>query len=192
MKDSTKDILYKIDRSCTVALSVMSAVVIVLLVLAAFNPFLKIAFFVSWAIWGLVLITKFCLMPFVKSEEEEEFENKVKYILEQKRLMGVETAYTPLRDVTPEQEQKIKQFLHDLPEHAEKPGQINLALIAQYLTALEKLGKADLKDKRQLRLWIAEVTEKKVPSPSQFNEAIPSTASTKVSAARKEWEAILQ
>ena len=191
MKESTRDILYKIDRAGTVVLGVVSVVVIVLLVLAAFNPWLKIAFFVSWAVWGLVLIGKICLIPFVKSEEEEDFENKVKYILEQKRLMNAETAYTPLRDVTPEQESKIKQILYDLPEHAEKPGQINLALMAQYLTALEKLGKADLRDKRQLRLWVAEVTEKKVPSSGHFNEAIPSTATAKVAAARKEWEAIL-
>lgn len=191
MEDSTRDILYKIDRACTVVLGIVSVVVIVLLVLTAFNPFLKIAFFVSWAVWGLILIVKFCLMPFVKSEEEEEFENKVKYILEQKRLLNTETAYTPLCHVTPEEEEKIKQLLYDLPEHTEKPGHINLALIAQYLTALEKLGKADLKDKRLLRLWVAEVTEKKVPSPSQFNEAIPSTATNKIAAARKELEAIL-
>ena len=191
MKDSTRDILYKIDRACTVVLGIVSVVVIVLLVLAAFNPCLKIAFFVSWAVWGMILIVKFCLMPFVKSEEEEEFENKVKYILEQKRLLNTETVYTPLHDVTPEEAEKIKQLLHDLPEHTEKPGQINLALIAQYLTALEKLGKAELRDKHQLRLWVAEVTEKKVPSPSQFNEAIPSTATNKIASARKELEAIL-
>ncbi len=191
MKESTRDILYKIDRTGTVVLGVVSVVVIVLLLMAAFNPSLKIAFFVSWGAWGLVLISKVCLTPFVKSEEEEEFERKVEYILQQKRQMNTETAYTPLRDVSPEEEDKIKQFLHDLPEHAEKPGQINLALIAQYLTALEKLSKADLKDKRQLRLWVAEVTDKTVPSPSHFNEAIPSTATAKVAAARKEWEAIL-
>ena len=191
MKESTRDILYKIDRACSIALGVVSVSVIVLLVLAAFNPCLKMAFFVTWAVWGLILIIKICLSPFVKSEDEEEFEQKVEYILQQKRLLNTETAYTPLRDVSPKQEQQIKQLLHDLPAHAEKPDSINLALVAQYLTALEKLGKAALKDKRQLRLWIAEVTEKSVPNSSQFNEAIPSTATTKVAAARKEWEAIL-
>lgn len=83
------------------------------------------------------------------------------------------------------------QLLRELPAHPEKPGHINLAFIAQYLTALDKLGKADLKDKRNLRIWVENVTGKKTPSSSQFNEAIPSTATTKVATARRDLEHIL-
>ena len=191
MKESVRDILYKTDRVLSVVFSVVSVLVIVLLVLAAFYHWLKYAVFASWAMWGLILIIKICLSPFVKSEYEEDFEHKVDYVLQQKRLLHSEKAYTPLRDITPEQEEKIRHFIHELPAHAEKIDSINLAFVSQYLTALEKLGKADLKDKRQLRLWVAEVTEKNVPSSSQFNEAIPSTATSKVAAARKEWETIL-
>ena len=53
------------------------------------------------------------------------------------------------------------------------------------------MGKADLTDKYHLRLWVAEVTQKEVPGSSQFNEAIPSTATTKVSKAQKELEQLL-
>lgn len=52
-------------------------------------------------------------------------------------------------------------------------------------------GKAELRDKRRLRQWVAEVTGRQVPSSSQFNEAIPSKAATKVAAARKELETLL-
>ena len=40
-------------------------------------------------------------------------------------------------------------------------------------------------------IWVAEVTGRQVPSSSQFNEAIPSKAATKVAAARKELETLL-
>ena len=192
MKEETRLILYKIDRSFGLAFKIVTILAFLLLILGAFYSCLRSAVFASWAIWGLILIIKICLSPFVKSEDDEDFEQKVEYILQQKRLLLSEKAYSPLRGLSPEQEEKIKQLIHDLPEHTEKPGHINLAFIAQYLTALEKLGKADLKDKRRLRLWIAEVTEKEVPKSSQFNEAIPSTASTKVASARKELENILQ
>ena len=99
--------------------------------------------------------------------------------------------YTPLCNVSSLQEARIKQLLHDLPGHHNKPGQINLAVMAQYLTALERLGKADLKDKHNLRLWVAQVTQKEVPNASQFNEAIPSTTRTKISAACEDLKTIL-
>lgn len=193
MKDSMSNRLYRIDRALSLVFKIVSICVLILLVLAAFYPILKYAFFISWGLWGLILIAKLCLSPFVKSEEEEEFEQQVDYIIQKKQALitAVQKDYTPLCNVTSEQEEQIKQLLRELPEHSEKPGHINLALISQYLTALDKLGKANLKDKRKLRIWVENVTGKQAPGSSQFNEAIPSTATTKVAAARRELEKIL-
>ena len=57
--------------------------------------------------------------------------------------------------------------------------------------ARQERAYADLADKYHLRLWVAEVTKKEVPSSSQFNEAIPSTATTKINKAQKELEQLL-
>ena len=194
MKNATSEKLYKVDRALTLAYQITSIVVLVMLLLTAFIHPLKYVFFALLILWGLILIVKICLAQFVKSEEEEEFEQKVEYILQRKQahLSAILGDYTPLRDVTPEQEKDIKHLLRNLPDHVEKPGHINLALTAQYLTALEKLGKADLSDKHHLRLWVAEVTGKQVPASSQFNEAVPSQAKTKVYTIRKDLEKILQ
>ena len=194
MKDSARDKLYRIDRTLSLFFKILSVCALVLLVLAAFFPFLKYAFFISWGLWGVIIVVKLCLSPFVKSEEEEEFEQQVDYIIQQKQALieAEQKVYTPLRNVSPEQEEQIKQLLRELPTHPEKPGHINLAFVAQYLTALDKLGKANLKDKRKLRTWVENVTGKQAPCSSQFNEAIPSTATTKVAAARKELEKLLQ
>lgn len=193
MKNDTREKLYKIDRALTLAYQITSIVVLVMLLLTAFIHPLKYVFFALLILWGLILIAKICLAPFVKSEDGEEFEQKVEYILQRKiaHLSAILGDYTPLHNVTPEQVTDIKQLLRELPDHVEKPGHINLALTAQYLTALEKLGKADLSDKHHLRLWVAEVTGKQVPSSSQFNEAVPSQAKTKVNDARKELQKLL-
>lgn len=193
MKNTTREKLYKIDRALTLVYQIASIVVLVFLLLTAFIHPLKYVFFALLILWGLILIAKICFAPFVKSEDEEEFEQKVEYILQRKiaHLSAILGDYTPLHTVTPEQVTDIKQLLRELPDHVEKPGHINLALTAQYLTALEKLGKADLSDKHHLRLWVAEVTGKQVPSSSQFNEAVPSQAKTKVNDARKELQKLL-
>lgn len=196
MKQQTKDILYKIDRRIRPILDIMSVVCLLLLCSAAFDTpvkqiLTKILFF-SAGIWLVLVVCRLCLSPFVKSDEEEEFEQKVDYILQQRQAgQTVSSNYNPLRELSPEQEEKIKELLRNLPENPMKPGHINLALIAQYLTALQQLGKADLKDKHHLRLWVEDVTGKKVPNSSQFNEAIPSQTRTKVLSARKELEDIL-
>ena len=193
-KKTSPDILYKIDRSLSLALKITSVVVLVMLVLAAIYPVLKLLFFISWGLWGVLLVGKICLSPFVKSEEEEEFEQQVNYILQQKQaaMQAPQKDYSPLCNLSAEQEEQIKELLRSLPEHPDKPTHINLAITAQYLTALEKLGKANLKDKRNLRIWVETVTGKQTPNSSQFNEAIPSTAKNKVAAARKELERLLQ
>ena len=191
-----KDILYKIDRRIRPILNIMSVICLLLLCSAAFDTpvkqiLTKLLCF-SAGIWLVLVVCRLCLSPFVKSDEEEEFEQKVDYILQQRQAgQTAGSNYNPLRELSPEQEEKIKELLRNLPENPMKPGHINLALVAQYLTAIQQLGKADLKDKHHLRLWVEEVTGKKVPNSSQFNEAIPSQTRTKVLSARKELEDIL-
>jgi len=197
MNPRLADILYKIDRTIKPVLEISTIAALILLVVAALDTpakrILTYCLYAVAAVWVIALLCRLLLSPFVKSDEEEDFEKKVEYILHRKQAsQPANTPYSPLRDLSDKEEEQIKHLLRTLPEHAEKPGHINLALVAQYLTALEKLGKADLKDKRQLRNWVAETTGKQVPSTSQFNEAVPSQASSKVSAARKEIESILQ
>jgi len=199
MKESTRNRLYKIDRIVGKIFNIITVLFFVLLISAAFNtPWKQILvhiFFGVGAVWALLIIFRLCLSPFVKSEEEEEFEENVDYIIKkynESKLQPVIEGYSPLRNLTTEQSERVKQLLRELPAHAEKPDHLNMASIAQHLTALEQLGKADLEDKRNLRSWVVHVTGKKVPSSSQFNEAIPSQAVTKVNNARKKIERILQ
>ena len=151
---------------------------------------------VTAVIFGILILCRIILSPFVKSDEQEEFEQKIDYILEQKSKQQTQHAalsadYTPLYNLTEEQKAQIEQILRALPANDRKPESINLALVAQYLTALEKLGKVNLTDKYHLRLWIEQITGKQVPSSSQFNEAIPSKATGKVLKAQKDLERIL-
>ena len=171
----------------------------VLLIAAAFRTPLRFYLAMGCAIVGFVcvilVINRIFLSSFVKSDEEEEMEEKVEYILLKRHASELQTMtedYTPLRNLTPEQSERVKQLLREQPSHPDKPDHIYLAYIAKYLTALEQLDKANLSDKRNLRLWVAQVTDKKVPSPSQFNEAIPAKAKDKVAKAREELSRLLQ
>lgn len=199
MNSSTQKRLYAIDRAIRTILKITTVVCFVLLILASFNTPWKrtiaCVFFITGALWALLIVCRLCLSPFVKSDEEEEIEQKVEYILKKhhaSELQSMIEDYSPLRNLTPEQSEHVKQLLRKQPSHPDKPDHINLAYIAKYLTALEQLGKADLSDKRDLRLWVAQVTGKKVPSPSQFNEAIPAKAKDKLAKARVELSRLLQ
>lgn len=85
MKESTRDRLYKIDRTVRNVLNIVTVLLFVLLIAAAFNtPWkqtLVYAFFSVGAVWALLIICRLCLSPFVKSDEEEELEEKVEYVL---------------------------------------------------------------------------------------------------------------
>jgi len=152
-----------------------------------------------YACAGIFVICVLCriiLSPFVKSEEQEDFEQKIDYILQQKEQQKVQklpisSEFSPLLDTTKEQEERIKNILREVPSHPDKPDWINMACVAQYLTALDRLGKINLKNKRDLRLWVAQVTGKNVPDSGHFNEAIPSDARKKVTEAVKEWKSLL-
>lgn len=213
MKANTQKKLYIIDRVCGKILNGFVLAMLFLSLLAGICALLRYfdISFAQSAVWGILVIVyksawaicgiaagmcilcRICLSPFVKSEEEEDFEKKVEYILQQKKADGpLPSNYSPFRNLSSLQEGLIEQLLHDLPANANKPNAINLALIAQYLTALEKLGKANLADKRALRLWVKHITGKQVPSSSQFNEAVPSTTTSKVSQAKRTLEPIIQ
>lgn len=176
-------------------LGVVSVLVLVFLVVAAFETplqkFCITAFWTCAGIWAVFVIGRIILSPFVKSDEEEELEQKIQEII-QKNAEQPQKDYTPLCGLSQEQEIQVKQILKDLPEHPSRPGYINLALIARYLTALEQLDIADLEDKHALRLWVQQVTGKKTPSASQFNEAIPNTNRKEVAKVRDILSASIQ
>ena len=197
MKSQKGQILYRIDRFAAWFLRIVVLLFFVLFILACFHIESRYAWYICVGLFALGLLCRVILSPFVKSEEEEEFEQQVEYILSKKSCEESKTAvtpkeYTPLRDLTHSQEGLVKQLLFRLPENPNKPGAINLALVSHYLTALERMGKADLIDKHNLRLWVAQVTQKQVPTSSQFNEAIPSNAKAKIAKARRELEDLLQ
>ena len=197
MKSQKGQILYWIDRFAARVLRIVVVLFVVLLVLACFGIESRYAWYISGGLFTLSVLCRIILSPLVKSEEEEEFEQQVEYILskkscEESKPSVTNTDYTPLRNLNHSQEGLVKQHLFRLPENPNKPGVINLALVSHYLTALEKMGNADLIDKHNLRLWVAQVTQKQVPSSSQFNEAIPSKANTKITNARRDIERLFQ
>lgn len=197
MKAEKGHILYRIDRIAGLVMKIDAVILFILLVLAGFHISNKYVWYVFGGIIVACFLCRLVLEFFVKSEDEEEFEEMVDHIIEQKMAKQKQAHkeaikdYSPLCNLSHEDEGLIKQLLYRLPENPNNAGYINLALVAQYLTALQKMGIADLTDKYHLRLWVAEVTKKEVPSSSQFNEAIPSKATTKVNNAEKELEKLL-
>lgn len=199
MKPATRDILYTIDRTILKVIRISAIVLLLGLIAASIFNFPKAVFrdiiIVLIAIIFGGILCRWILSPFVKSEEEEEFEKQVDYILQKKAKEKTQTMpsnYSPLHDLSQPQQEEICRLLRDLPSHANRQDAINMALIAQYLTALEQLDKADLKDKRALRSWVAEITGKSVPQTSPFNEAFSNTSKPKVAEARKELESIIR
>ena len=214
MKADREQRLYRIDRT---ALKILNGAVYSMFILAVlavipalFRWFgLHLSTLPGWAVcltlyhyaWilcaitaGVCIVCRIALAPFVKSEEQEEFEQKVEYVLQQKKMTPPQATsddYSPLCDLTPEQEQRVIRLLHDLPGNPNKPTAINLALIARYLTALEQMGKANLTDKHALRIWVMNITDKDVPSSSQFNEAVPNTNRKELAQLREQWTHLL-
>ena len=185
MKTKTQQILYKVDR---MALRVLYFTVAAMFVLAALWFIAGIGNRYAWLGLGCIaapcIICRICLSPFVKSEEEEEMEEKVAYILAKQKGESAEAGtYNPLRNMTPEQEEKVIQLLRNLPFNPDKPQFIKLAILAQYLTALERMDKIYLTDLYNLRLWVAEKTSKEVDDSSHFNEALRSANEKKVAVA---------
>ena len=145
---------------------------------------IAVAMFVTFLI---AVCIRLLLSPFVKPDEETEFEHKVDYVLakrKQQKQPAASAPHSPLINLTVAEEECVCTLLKDLPEHISKPGHINLAQTMHYMTALQQIGNLDDKDLYNLRLWLAEVTGKEIPSSSQFNEAYPSKATTKVAKAK--------
>lgn len=197
MKAEKGHILYRIDRTIGTVMRVDAVILFALLILACFNISHRYVWMVFGGILLICCLIRMILEFFVKTEDEEAFEEQVDYIIEQRMAQQKQAQkeaikdYSPLCNLTHADEGLVRQTLYQLPENPNNAGHINLALVAQYLTALQKMGYADLKDKFHLRLWVTEVTQKEVPNSSQFNEAIPSTATTKVNKAQKELEHLL-
>ena len=195
---STYRRLYTIDRIVRKVLNVVTAVMFVLLVVAAIGtPWKQIfaySFFGVGAIWALLIICRLCLSPFVKSDEEEELEEKVEYVLKKNYPETLRNAqdYSPLCNLTPEQEACVKKLLRELPANPNKTDYIYMSYIANYLTALKEMGMANLNNVYALQEWVEQVTGKHTPEYNRFNEALANTAESKVAKARKELERILQ
>lgn len=200
MSPQKQEKLYKIDRTIRSIMRVGFVISLILLVAASFQTpikyILSILFFSVGGFSLFMLVCRMCLSPFVKSDEEEEFEQKVDYILQKRSLQKVQVSsilseYSPFVNLSEAQEEKVKSLLAQLPSNSSNPEAINMAIVAYYLTALEQLGYAVLSNKQSLRLWVAQVTHKKVPDTSHFNEALPSTNRKEVAKIRHQLEELL-
>lgn len=197
MKAATRDRLYVIDRTVRKIVNVLTVLFFVLLIAGTFDtPWQKIlacAFFVVGGIWLLLILCRGVFSHFVKSDEEEEMEAKVEYILKKNHAETLRAAqdYSPLCDLTPEQEERVKKLLREQPANPKKTDYIYMSYIANYLKALKEMGKANLKNVYALQSWVEQVTGKHTPDYNHFNEALSSTTESKVAKARKELERIL-
>lgn len=142
------------------------------------------------------VVVRILLSPFVESDDETDFRQRVDYILQQKFKSKVYTDSlpasshsSPLRNMTPEQEKEICRMIkEELPSHPKDNSKINLASVAQFITALEELSYIDITDKRNLRCWVELTTGKNAHTSSAFNEAVPSGNHKKVN----EWKEEIQ
>ena len=128
-------------------------------------------------------------------DEEEEMEEKVECVIKKHHAHLLQTAkdnYSPLCNLTPEQEERVKQLLCNLPSNPKNPDYIYLAQVANHLKALEQLDKARLGDVYALQSWVERVTGKRTPEYRQFNEAILHAKESKITKAREVIERILQ
>ncbi len=130
----------------------------------------------------LGVVVRLILSPFVKSDEERSFEEKVNYVLqraselENNHQPDLSNVVSPLKGLTEIQKNIVIQMLRDLPSHSKNPNKINMAEVAHFLRALKALDYLEVSnnerlDLRNLRNWVAQITGKQVPSVSEFNEA---------------------
>ncbi len=154
-----------------------------------FSAIFRYAIIVFLCIFLLAVCMRMVLSPFVKSDEERAFEQKVDYVMSKKKPQTVNSlVQSPLQNLTEEQEILVIKLLRGLPPHIDKPNQINNAMVSQYLTALSELGYLNDKDKYNLHNWVREATQKEVPAFNHFNEGYPSKAVRKVLAAKQRIE----
>ncbi|MBR1808831.1 MAG: hypothetical protein IJ776_05550 [Paludibacteraceae bacterium] len=136
----------------------------------------------------LSVVMRIIISPFVKSDEETEFEARVNYILGKKPALRKQPkgneVFTPLVNLTQEQEDAICKLLKELPSNINKPNQINMAAVSQFLTALHRLDYLNDTNLNNLYNWVGSVTGKEMPSYNHFNEAYPSDTVRKVDKAK--------
>ena len=197
----TEEQQYRIDRTIKKVANGIFWVGAICILIGLYTK-VKFFFFVFMAAIVIGFFCEICRAIFfsnVKSEEEEEKEQLIKEIVQEtlqqqekkSSQATLQTDYSPLRNLTAEQEQKVRDLLRNLPSHANKADAINMALNAQYLTALAQSDKADLQDKKCLRLWVEQLSEKTAPEQRQFNEAFDNVSMQKVAKARKDIERII-
>ena len=216
MKKATQDNLIKTDRAVKLVLETSAVVLFAILLLCLvcaliFNNFASIpaqtiasirtigrfSAIIVLCIFLLAVVVRIILSPFVKSDEETEFEAKVNYILgkksaSRKQPQQADEIFSPLINLTPEQENAICDLLKQLPSNINKPNQINMAAVSHYLTALHSLDHLNDTDLNNLYTWVGKVTGKEMPSYNHFNEAYPSNTVKKVNTAKDKILATLQ
>ena len=141
------------------------------------------------------LIQGICEKLGVKSDEEKEGEEWIRQVIDtyidrkengQSRNEEQVGNYNPFVTEDEVLQNRIVDLLRkEIPESATKKNFIKNAVTAQYLVALSELGFISLADQNKLRLWVGEITGKKVPSVSQFNEAISIVSKPKVQQTKK-------
>ena len=199
ISSSTCRKLYAIDRTVRTIMNICAviwfATLIAVVIPTPYRKTLAYASFITLAVVCLLAVVRICLSPFVKSDEEEEMEEKVECVIKKHHAHLLQTAkdnYSPLCNLTPKQEERVKQLLRNLPSNPKNPDYIYLAQVANHLKALEQLDKARLGDVYALQSWVERVTGKRTPEYRQFNEAILHAKESKITKAREVIERILQ
>ena len=216
MKNATQDNIIKTDRVAKLVLETSAVVLLVILLLwlvgvLIFNNFTSISAqtiatirtigkftaIIVLCVFLLAVVVRIILSPFVKSDEETEFEAKVNYILGKKSTSRKQPQqeyemFKPLTNLTAEQEDAICNLLKQLPHNTNKPNQINMAAVSHYLTALHSLDYLNDTNLYNLYTWVGKVTDKEMPSYNHFNEAYPSNTVRKVDKAKEKILAELQ
>ena len=150
--------------------------------------YLALALFV---VFFLLVILRAGLSLFLKETPDEE---PVSDKEENATAIAKEACadYSPLRGLNKKQEALVKEMLRQLPAHTRDFRSVNMAAVAQYLTALHQLGLMDIQDKHRLRQWVEQITLKSCPSASAFNEALSTANKQKVRKAKDAIEETLR
>ena len=157
----------------------------------------KIAGGVALSILLLSVVVRMVLSLFVRSDDENDFEEKVDYVLQQKKTAARKAGQksetiSVLVGLSAEQEEMVCRLLRELPSHINSPQKINMAEVSHYLTALRDLGYLNDKDKYNLYAWVGKITDKELPQFNHFSEAYPSTTVKKVNHAKEKITSELQ
>ena len=191
--------LYTIDRTIRTIMRVCTVIwfvtIIAVVIPTPYKQQFAYACLITLGFICLLALTRLCFSWFVKSDEEEEMEEKVEYVIKKHHahlLQAAKDNYSPLCTLTPEQEERVMQLLRDLPSNPKDSDYINLAQVTNHMKALEQLDKARLGDVYALQSWVERVTGKRTPEYRQFNEAIQKARDSQVAKARKTIERILQ